>query len=104
MRFIKLFFITVISIVFTVLCVANREIVPLSLFPFPYEIRLPVFMLTLVSMAIGVIATSITFNFKFIKMGSLLKKSQKRLAAVEDENKILRSEQEYARPAIANRQ
>jgi hypothetical protein len=65
---------------------------------------MPIFLLAILSMAVGVIATSILFNLKFIKMNSMLKKSQKRLAAVEDENKILRSEQEYIRPAIANRQ
>ncbi len=104
MRFIKLFFVTVISAIFIILCVANREIVPLSLFPFPYDVKLPVFLLALMSMAAGVIATSIMFNLKFIKMNSMLKKSQKRLEAVENENKALRSEQEYMRPAITNRQ
>jgi uncharacterized integral membrane protein len=102
-RFIKIFFVAIISAIFIILCVSNREIVPLSLFPFPYEIKLPVFLLALMSMAVGVVATSIIFNFKFIKMNSMLKKSQKRLAVVEDENKILRSEQEYTRPAIASR-
>ena len=103
MKFIKFLCIAIISIVFIVFCVFNREVIKVSLFPFPYSINLPIFILALLSMAIGIIIASFVLNIKLFRLKHLVKNTKQRMEAVENENKILRSEREFSLPSITNK-
>lgn len=103
MKFIKFLCIIIISIVFIVFCVFNREVITVSLLPFPYTINLPIFILALLSMAIGIIIASFILNIKLFRVKHLVKNTKQRMEAVENENKILRSEREFSLPTITNK-
>ncbi|MEK6745642.1 MAG: LapA family protein [Pseudomonadota bacterium] len=103
MKLIKFFLIFVLAVVFIVLCVANREMITLSLFPFPYSVSIPVFILFLLSMAVGAVITGFMLNIQIFRMRHLVKNTKQRMQAVEDENKSLRSEREFILPALTDK-
>ncbi len=97
MGFIKFFLVTIISIILIAFCAVNRTSVAISLFPLPFMIDIPVFIFALICMALGIIIGGITTNIKLLQNKILLKQNKKRMEALENENKILRSEQEYSK-------
>lgn len=103
MKLIKFFLIFIISIIFIIFCVVNREVISLDLFPLPYSIRVPVFMLFLLSIAVGAIITGLMLNIQIFRMRHLVKNTRQRMQAVENENKSLRSERELVLPALTDK-
>ncbi len=53
-------------------------------------------------MAIGIIISSFILNIKLFRIKHLVKNTKQRMEAVENENKVLRSEREYIIPKITN--
>ena len=101
MRTVKFILYLLISLVFIIFCVVNRNVVSLSLYPAPYSFEVPVFVLVLVSIAMGVLITEFSMNLRFVKTKLLHRKTEARMRAVENENKSLRSERELTLPAIS---
>jgi uncharacterized integral membrane protein len=97
-KLIKLIFVAIVSVIFIVFCVFNREIITVSLFPFSYSVNIPIFLLVLLSMAVGVVIASFILNIKLFRMKHLVKNTKQRMQAVENENKSFRSEREFSLP------
>ncbi len=94
MGYIKFFLIAVVAILLITFCIVNRGAVSVSLFPFPYEINVPIFILAILCCAVGVVAASLLFKIKLFQVNSLLRKTKQRMEALENENKSLRSERD----------
>ncbi len=104
MGYIKFLFLAIVSIILVAFCAANRGAVSLSLFPLPYIIELPVFIFALLCIALGVVLGSVALNIKLLQTKLQLRKSKIYSKAVDNENKILRSEHEHAsRVAISHK-
>lgn len=103
MKLLKFFFLFIIAIIFIIFCVVNRKLITLDLFPFPYSINVPVFVLFLLSIAVGAIVTGLTLNVQIFRMRHLVKNTRQRMQAVENENKALRSERELTLPALTDK-
>lgn len=100
MKILKYFFLALLSIVFISFCVVNRKSVTVSFFPAPYSFDVPIFLLALVCVGVGVVITGILMNIKFVKTFCALKKCEKKIQAMENENKALRFEREQPLLAI----
>lgn len=103
MGVIKFLFLTVVTVALVTFCVVNRATVTISLFPLPYYADIPVFIIAILSIAIGVVVASVTLNIKIIKMGCKIKKMQQRIDALENENRAIRSEREFTVPMLVNK-
>jgi uncharacterized integral membrane protein len=98
-RSFKAFLVALVTVIFLAFAVSNREVVNLSLFPFPYAADLPVFLLTIASFAFGVIIGGITISFKHAKTRREAKAEHKRIDALENEINALKSERPPRPPA-----
>lgn len=104
MKLLKFFLIFILALIFIIFCVVNRALITLDLFPLPYSINVPVFVLFLLSIAVGAIVTGLMLNIQIFRMRHLVKNTRQRMQAVENENKSLRSERELVLPALADKQ
>lgn len=100
MGYIKFFLIAVIAVFFVNFCVVNREVVSVSLFPLPYTVDIIAFILVLLSVSVGVVVSGFLFSIQSLKNRCQIKKLQQRVVALENENKVLRSEHEFTLPAL----
>ncbi|MEZ5690819.1 MAG: LapA family protein [Rickettsiales bacterium] len=100
MGFIKTLLFIIVSIFLIAFCAVNKEIVSINLFPFPYLIELPLFIFSLLCVIFGIIMGSLVSNMEIMKLRNSLRKIKKRCVILENENKSMRSESEYASLAI----
>jgi lipopolysaccharide assembly protein A len=84
-RALKLFVITVITMCFIVFSVVNRDIVRLSLFPFPYSADMPLFLFALLCFSIGMVVGWLIVGVQISKHKRLLKSEHQRVMALENE-------------------
>ncbi|MEQ1789759.1 MAG: lipopolysaccharide assembly protein LapA domain-containing protein [Rickettsiales bacterium] len=95
MGFLKYLFFTAITVVLVTFCVVNRAIISIDLFPLSYSVEIPIFIFALLCVVSGIILSSIIINLKLLKAKSALKTMQRSINALENENKVLRSESEF---------
>lgn len=100
MRIIKLFLLTAITILLVVFCAVNRTIVLIDLFPLPYSAEIPVFILSILSIAMGAFLGGIAANIKLIAMKCSLRKAQNNIVLLENRIKELQNEQGNKLPTI----
>lgn len=83
-------FLTVITIVFSV---SNKQIVTIDLHPFPFVLDLPLYLIVLLSIAIGVILSGMCSLVISVhdRKGDYLK--TKRIKALEDEIEAIKVDQ-----------
>lgn len=96
MRYIKYFLLIAITAVFVDFSIVNRETVSLSLFPLPYSATLPQFLLVIICVVLGVLMGGISASLAHFKTKHKLKQQKQKNAALENEVKALRSEQEFS--------
>lgn len=101
-RSFKAFCVIVVTVLFLTFAVSNREVVNISLFPLPYAADLPVFLLSIICFALGVIIGGIIMSFKFSKSWRQARSEHKRVEALENQISAMRSERPTF-PAIANK-
>ena len=84
--------------------VANRAVVELALFPLPFVLSLPVFLLVWLSVVIGVLLAWLALAGSLFKTRRLASREHKQLMATKNELDSLRAEQQPLTPppAIAN--
>lgn len=102
MSVIKYIILAFISLVLITFCVVNRSPLPLDLFPFPYILEIPVFVFALSLLACGIIIGTITVYGKIIRLSCRIKELRSRILELENENKIMRYEQQTNLPAVSN--
>lgn len=95
---IKQFILTVFAIVvaggFLVFAIVNREVVHLSLAPYPFEIETRLFVLVGLLLLSGSILGWFVSNFECRRRYQLQRSTRERLAALENENAALRLQQQ----------
>lgn len=94
-RFFFLAAVTVSLLSAVLFAVANRENVTVSLFPLPFEMEMPLFLLTLLSMIAGVLLASVAIVFERLRQRRHIKRQRARIEALENELKA------YRQPATA---
>lgn len=75
-----------------IFAVSNRNAVTVSLFPLPYELQIPLFLLALVAFAGGVIAAWLSVSLKLSRIKHLSHRAQKKIVALENQIKATRIE------------
>lgn len=72
---------------------SNRQPVALSLYPFPYALSVPLFLFTIVILALGVFLGWVTGAMVRIRHAHAHRRETRKLHALEDEVTALRTEQ-----------
>ncbi len=94
MRYLKYCFFVVFSLLFVVFAVANRAPVTLSFFPLTYEIVMPVFLYTMLCIAMGVVLAGMALGLRTAKARSRYKSEHQRVMALENELEGIRAEKQ----------
>lgn len=97
MRILRLVLGLLALIVIMVFAIANRTVAPVSLFPFPIMVELPVYGIFLLGLAVGLLVGGI-----WIWLGSLAKRREasrmrNKVWALENQLNLLKQQEEKAR-------
>ena len=92
MRYIKSFFLVLLSAAFLVFAIANRQTVHLSLFPLPYSADMPEFLFAILCFSLGVVVGGFAVHLKLAKSTRLFKSEHKRVMALQNEVSALHAE------------
>lgn len=93
LRTLKLWFAFLITAILLLFAIVNREFIDLSLFPLPYDIALPKFLLVIICFGAGLLVGGIIMSAKLGKAKYATRHEHQRAAALENEVKSLHSEQ-----------
>jgi lipopolysaccharide assembly protein A len=99
LRTLKIITLAAIAVVFIVFAAGNHEAVSLSLFPLPYAIELPKFLMAIVCVSLGAIFGAIAMSLKHSRARRRFTVEHKRASALENEIKSMRTHAETS-PAI----
>ncbi len=80
----------------------NRAFIEISLFPLPYEIELPKFLLVIFFFGIGLLVGAIVMSLKLGRALRFYHKEHERSMALENEVKSLKSERSSFKQTPAN--
>lgn len=99
-RFLRFFFFLLIAVLFAGFAIANRDVISLNLFPLPYELRLPQFLLALLCFALGAVIGRLAMGFAPMRMKRLIRLERQRIEALEHELALTRQKKQNSVPAI----
>ncbi len=88
-KFLRYVSYTIITIFVVVFAISNRGEVALGLFPFAYEVRLPVFLLVFISFIIGLISGNFSLWLSRFAAFRESKRTKERISALENEISVL---------------
>lgn len=88
----KLWFAIALTVLLLVFAIVNREFIDISLFPLPYAITLPKFLLAIICFGAGLMVGGMLMSLKMGKVKRHYKRETKRASALENEVKSLHSE------------
>lgn len=101
---LRLLFIVLCVVFFTVFSIANRQLVEISFAPASYSIEIPKFLLSIACFSLGVFTAWVFLFGSIMKARRVFSKEQKRCMALENEIKGIRLEQETpARVALVQK-
>ncbi len=92
-KILRFTFYALLIIIGITFAVSNRAKITLTLFPLPYELSLPTFLFAILIFVLGIILGWSLSHVKFFKHSLIHRKTNARVAAVENELAALRSEQ-----------
>jgi lipopolysaccharide assembly protein A len=92
-KFIKVIFYALLTILGIVFAVGNREKISVSLFPLPYEISIPLFIFTIIIFIMGILTGWFLTRLKVSKTLYNNKKDKAKIGALENEVAAIKSEQ-----------
>ena len=93
LKFIRIVFYALLILVGVTIAVGNHSEVKLTLFPFPYEIVMPVFIFAMVFFILGLLLGWLLTRIKTLKIARNHKTQTQRVGALENELIAMRSEQ-----------
>lgn len=100
-RFFKYSSLIVITIALVNFSVVNRAIITISLFPFPYESDVPVFLFAIMCVAAGVIFASIGCFSKIHGLKRTLSSERRKIAGLENQLQSMQKEMDQRLAAIS---
>lgn len=92
-RMLKLWLAIAVTLVLLLFAIVNREFIDISLFPLPYALSLPKFLLAIICFGAGLLVGGIVAGMKHGRAKRTYKQEHKRVAALENEVKSLHSQQ-----------
>ncbi len=92
-RAIKLWVAILLTALLVLFAIVNREFIEISLFPLPYALELPKFLIALICFGAGLLVGGITMSLKLGQAKRIYKREHQRVAALENEVKSLHHEQ-----------
>ncbi len=92
MNIIKFLLLLIIATIIAVFGAHNSELVPISFYPFSFEISIAAFVLFFGFIILGVILAGIVSAAKIIHWKKLVKQKSREVARLEKENASLRNE------------
>lgn len=98
-RYVKLIIIAVITVAFVMFAVVNREVITITLFPFPYSADMPKFLLVAASFGLGILTAGIALGARSARSRRLYKSEHKRVMALQNELEGFKAEQSSTLPA-----
>jgi len=101
-RTIKAIIFTAIAVFFVLFAIVNRAVVTVSLFPFPVEAKMPLFLVTLLCFALGIVFGWLAVRPQLAKMNQLYRAEHKRVMALQSEIEAMQPPPAKM-PAIANK-
>jgi lipopolysaccharide assembly protein A len=103
LRFLKVFLLSLITIALVAFAIANRDIVTVSLFPLPYTLELPKFLLALICLSLGVVLAGLVMSLKMVKVRHRYASERKKVMALENEVKGMQAEQQANLRAVTHK-
>ena len=92
-RTLKLWLAFALTALLILFAIVNREFIEISLFPMPYVLELPKFLIAIICFGAGLMVGGILMSRKTSRVRRNYKHEQKRTAALENEVKSLHHEQ-----------
>lgn len=90
---LKFWFAMAITALLLVFAIVNREFIDISLFPLPYAISLPKFLLVIIAFGLGLLVGGMLMSLKISRVLRVYRKEHNRSIALENEVKSLHTEQ-----------
>ena len=84
-------FVAAIALFFIIFSASNHQAAAISLFPLPYAVDIPVFLLVMLSILLGVIISMLAMVGKLSKLRHLYVSEKKRAVTFETELKSIRA-------------
>lgn len=100
MGIVRIILLSLVFLLFVTFCVVNRQAVTVDFFPLPYLLELPLFVFALAFLALGLLVGGVGQAVKLLKAQYLIRKIQRRVASVEQENSSLRQVGSVALPGL----
>ena len=91
-RVLKFWFAMALTALLVLFAVVNREFIDLSLFPLPYDISLPKFLVAIICFGAGLLVGGILMSMKLGKAMHIYRQEHRRADALENEVKSLHGE------------
>lgn len=82
----------VITAILLLFAVVNRELVDISLFPLPYSLTLPLFLMAIICFGAGLMVGGLIMSVKLGRAKRHFRQEHQRVAALENEVKSLHTE------------
>jgi uncharacterized integral membrane protein len=95
---IKFWCAILLTLLLVLFAVVNREFIDISLFPFPYDISLPKFLIAIICFGAGLIVGGLLMSARLGHAMHDSRKQHKRVDALENEVKSLHNEQHVPLP------
>lgn len=92
MRTFKLWLALIITALLILFAIVNREFIAISLFPLPYEIELPKFLIAIICFGAGLIVGGLLMSLKLNRALRVSHKSHQRAIALENELKSMHTQ------------
>lgn len=87
MRFIKLAIVIILGILISIFAANNNQQVELNLYPLPFEVETPFFLIVFFFVFVGVILGGFTLSIKSAYWKRVAKSNKKRVAKLEEKAK-----------------
>ena len=84
----------IVAVAFSAFAVVNRSAVEVSLFPLPYSLEMPVFLLTIFSFALGVVIAGVLLGARAARSRRLYHGERKRVMALQNELEGVKAEKD----------
>lgn len=87
---------------FAAFAVTNRQDIAVNLFPLPYSLDMPLFLLALLCMALGAAAGGLAMLYSALHHKRQLKDARQRIMALENEIGGMKAERQSIIPAASH--
>ena len=92
----KFWLVIAVVVLFIVFAAVNREFVDISLFPLPYIVKIPKFLMAIICFGAGLLVGGIVMSLKLARMIRMAKKEHQHVMALQNEVTSLHNERQHA--------